>query len=426
MPALGLKRSRLGDYLRIKHGYAFKGSFFANEGPFVVLTPGNFARDGGLRLKGEGEKYYTGEFPEEFLLARGDFLIVMTDLTQNAPILGSPAVIPESGRFLHNQRLGKIVDLNEEALDRRFLYHLLNSSDVRAQIKASATGATVKHTAPERIYAVKVPIPSLATQRKIAAILSAYDDLIDINTRRIAILEEMARLLYREWFVDFRFPGHESVAMVDSPLGPIPDGWEVDKFTNIADVLSGGTPKTTLPEYWGGTIPFFTPKDVGVWPYVSGTEKAVTQLGLDSCSSQLYPAETVFITARGTVGKVVMPAVSMAMNQSCYALQGRDGMSQYYLYLMTLDCVERLRQQTGGATFDTIIVDTFRRLDVIKPPLRLVDEFAEIAAPFFRLAAILIAQEENLRHTRDLLLPRLVSGELDVSDPDIEAGELIA
>jgi type I restriction enzyme S subunit len=112
-----------------------------------------------------------------------------------------------SDRFLHNQRLGKIVNLDEANLDRGFLYYLFNSAKVRDQIKATATGATVKHTAPERIYAVEIELPSLPIQRKIAAILSAYDDLIDNHTRRIAILEEMAQSLYREWFVHFRFPG---------------------------------------------------------------------------------------------------------------------------------------------------------------------------------------------------------------------------
>src|SRR3990172_6509282 len=172
----------LGEYFRIKHGFAFKGQFFSKEGPFIVLTPGNFNPDGGLKLRGESEKFYIGEFPEDFLLRRGDFLIVMTDLTQNAPILGAPAFVPDDGRFLHNQRLGKIVHLDDMRLDPRFLYYLLNSRGVRSQIKGSATGATVRHTAPDRIYAVRVHLPPPPTQRKIAAILSAYDDLIENNT----------------------------------------------------------------------------------------------------------------------------------------------------------------------------------------------------------------------------------------------------
>jgi hypothetical protein len=199
------KRRKLGEFFQIKHGYAFKGKHFSHSGTLVLLTPGNFRAEGGIRLKGEKEKYYSGDFPPEFLLKQGDLLIVMTDLTQNAPILGSPAFIPKSGRFLHNQRLGKIVDLRTSQIDERFLFYLLNSRDVRGQIRASATGATVRHTAPDRIYAVDAAVPDLPVQRRIAAILSAYNDLIENSRRRIEILEEMARRIYREWFVEFRF-----------------------------------------------------------------------------------------------------------------------------------------------------------------------------------------------------------------------------
>ena len=112
----------LGEYFKIKHGWAFKGKFFAEEGKYILLTPGNFNPDGGIKLKGDKEKYYAGNFPKDFLLASGDFLVVMTDLTQNAPILGSAAFVKENGRFLHNQRLGKIVDLDETKINRLFLY----------------------------------------------------------------------------------------------------------------------------------------------------------------------------------------------------------------------------------------------------------------------------------------------------------------
>ena len=117
----------------------------------------------------------------------------------------------------------------------------------------------------------------------------------------------MARALYREWFVDFRFPGHENQPRVASPLGEIPQGWEVKPFTEVADVLSGGTPKTDVAEYWNGDIPFFTPRDAPTCFYVQDTEKHVTELGLSRCASELYPPNTVFITARGTVGKVALP-----------------------------------------------------------------------------------------------------------------------
>lgn len=227
----------LGELFRIKHGFAFKGEFFAESGNYVLLTPGNFKEEGGLQLKDEKEKYYTGIFPDSYLLEKGDLLVVLTDLKQTAPILGSAAFIPESNIFLHNQRLGKIINLDESKANINLLFYLFNYDPVRGQIKGSATGSTVRHTSPERIYEVKVNLPPLLIQNKIVAILSAYDRLIENNTRRIKILEEMARSLYREWFVNFRFPGYEQVKMVDSELGLIPEGWEVKKLKDTVELV---------------------------------------------------------------------------------------------------------------------------------------------------------------------------------------------
>ena len=247
------RQRRLGDVLEIKHGFAFKGEFFSNTGEFVLLTPGNFREEGGLRLKGEKEKHYTGEFPEEFLLRQGDLLVAMTDLTQNAPILGSTAFIPEDGRFLHNQRLGKIVNLKTNEVLPKFVFYLFNTASVRGHIKGSASGATVRHTSPSRIYDVPIEIPLLPVQRRIASILSAYDELIENNQRRIQILETMARAIYREWFVEFRFPDHDKIPRVASPFGDVPQGWEVTTLGTQLNLLeSGKRPKGGIREVEDG------------------------------------------------------------------------------------------------------------------------------------------------------------------------------
>ncbi len=222
--------------------------------------------------------------------------------------------------------------------------------------------------------------------------------------------------MYQEWFVHFRFPGHEKVKMADSPLGMIPEGWEIVSFTEIADVLSGGTPKTTVAEFWNGSIPFFAPKDAPTSLYATETEKTITEAGLNKCNSKLYPKDTVFITARGTVGKVVMTAVDMAMNQSCYALKGRNGINQYFVFLAIQERVKQLQQEAQGAVFDTIVVDTFRRLRVMKPSPSIVDQLGHLMAPIFEQTLNLLRKNANLRRTRDLLLPKLVSGEVDVAN----------
>jgi type I restriction enzyme S subunit len=315
-----------------------------------------------------------------------------------------------------NQQINAIVPNSN--VEPSFIYYSLRPRKQELLALGTMAGVRTPILNKSAFCDLKVQVPPLPIQRRIAGILSAYDDLIENSQRRIKILESMARALYREWFVHFRFPGHENVPLVPASMGQIPQGWEVVGFTEIADVLSGGTPKTSTSEYWDGEIPFFTPRDAPDCFYVEDTDKHVTELGLSKCASQLYPPDTVFITARGTVGKVALPSVPMAMNQSCYALRGKPGISQRFLVLMTLQQVEYLRTNTGGATFDTIVVDTFRRMQVAKPPLTLIAAFTRNVDSVFEQVNSLQRQTQNLRRTRDLLLPRLLSGQIDVESLD--------
>ncbi len=304
------------------------------------------------------------------------------------------------------------LSLGDSVIDSLFLHYYLRQKSVIRWISNQAVGATMPNLNTGILRSVPVSFPSLPVQWLIAGILSAYDELIENSQRRIRILEEMARSLYREWFVHFRFPGHENHPLVPSSLGDIPQGWEVKPFTEVADVLSGGTPKTNVAEYWNGEIPFYTPRDAPGCFYVQETDKHVTELGLVKCASQLYPPDTVFITARGTVGKVALPSLPMAMNQSCYALRGKLGVPQRFLFLMTLQQVEYLKTNTGGATFDTIVVDTFRRMEVVKPSIEIISYFARQTDAIFEQVKTLQRQITNLCQTRDLLLPRLLSGQI--------------
>ena len=240
----------VGDLCSIKHGYAFKGEFFEDAGHFLVLSPGNFRAAGGLQIRDGKETFYSGGFSDEYLLDEGDLVIAMTDLKQDAPILGSVLRIPEPGRFLHNQRLGLVQDVADE-VDLDFLYYLLNDQSVRWWLRATATGSTVRHTAPERIYRAKVRLPPIAAQEAIGASLRALDDLVENNRRRLEVLEEVARLLYREWFVYFRYPGHEDVELVDSDVGAIPEGWVVGKFSDLVSEIT----ETVSPDDIGEGTP---------------------------------------------------------------------------------------------------------------------------------------------------------------------------
>lgn len=381
------------------------------ESGVPVVRGTNLSRDS--RFSFDGFVWVSEEKADELLPNNthpGDLVF-----TQRGTI-GQVGLIPIDSpfeRFVISQSQMKLTPDPNKA-DALFLYYVFSSPSTVKSIENLAFAAGVPHINLEILRNFEVPIPPLPIQRRIAGILSAYDELIENSQRRIKILEAMARALYREWFVHFRFPGHESVPRVPSPLGEIPQGWEAVDFTEIADVLSGGTPKTSTLEYWDGEIPFFTPRDAPDCFYVEDTGRHVTELGLSKCASQLYPPDTVFITARGTVGKVALPSVPMAMNQSCYALRGKPGIAQRFLFLMTLQQVDYLKTNTGGATFDTIVVDTFRRMQVARPPRTLIAAFSRNLDAVFEQVNTLQRQIKNLRRTRDLLLPRLLSGQIDV------------
>ncbi len=388
-------------------GFAFKSRDFSQDPNDVPLIKGENVSQG--RILWDKSKYWNRDQLleyDKFRLRSGDIVIAMDRPWVPAGLKW--AYIRETDPdCLLVQRVTRL--RAKDGIDQTFLRYIVGGPYFEKYIIPITTGVNVPHISGKQIGAFKFPLPDLPTQKRIAGILSAYDDLIENNLKRIKILEEMAQSLYREWFVHFRYPGHESVPLVDSPLGPIPEGWEVTPFTEVADVLSGGTPKTKVEEYWNEGIPFFTPKDAPGSFFVSDTEKHLSELGLSKCASKLYEPRTVFITARGTVGKTAMPSRPMAMNQSCYALRGKSGYPQEYLFLLTRQQVEYLKKNTGGATFDTIIVDTFKRMSVCKPPTKIATAFTTQVMPLFDGIDNLLVRNNNLRQTRDLLLPKLLS-----------------
>ena len=243
-----------------------------------------------------------------------------------------------------------------------------------------------------------------------AGIFSAYDDLIENNQKQIKLLEEAAQRLYKEWFVDLRFPGHENTKIVDG----IPEGWRNRIFSDIVSILSGGTPKTDKKEYYNGCIPFYTPKDSDGSFFAFDTITHISQLGLKNCNSQYYPAGTVIITARGTVGKTTILAVPMAMNQSCYALKCDALKCPYYLFFALNIEVEKLKAMANGGVFNTIIVRTFDHINLLVPSDDVLKSFALLINPVMEEMKNRMEQNHLLKEARDRLLPKLMNGEIEV------------
>lgn len=240
----------------------------------------------------------------------------------------------------------------------------------------------------------KLPIllPSIDIQNKIASYCESIDGKITVNSMINDNLEQQAAALFSSLY-------NRSNTEV--------------RYTDLIQILGGGTPKTGETAYWNGNIAFFTPKDVGA-PYTFITEKTITEEGLSHCNSRLYPVNTVFVTARGTVGKVGLSGVPMAMNQSCYALVGKET-HQLLVYFYTLKAVDRLKHKASGAVFDAITTRDFDSEQIMKLSDDDAKAFLCVAEPMFQ--EILNNSIENLRLStlRDFLLPKLMSGEIDVS-----------
>ena len=184
--------------------------------------------------------------------------------------------------------------------------------------------------------------------------------------------------------------------------------------------MGGGTPKTEVAAYWDGEIPFFTPKDSHVGFYVLDTEKKLTENGLQSCSSQLFPAETIFITARGTVGQLCLAHCPMAMNQSCYALATKNTKQVYFHFLAMKMAIAYIKGISKSGVFDNIVIDTFKQVPLRVPSESVLNRFNVLLEPIFKQVGNLLVANEALTRTRDLLLPRLISGKLSVEDLDIQ------
>ncbi|MGH8589443.1 MAG: restriction endonuclease subunit S [Gammaproteobacteria bacterium] len=403
--------ARMGEHFRVKHGYAFKGEYFASDGPYVLLTPGSFNEEGGYRDQGQKSKFYTGDVPEGYVLEEDDLLVAMTE--QAPGLLGSSAWIPEGGPFLHNQRLGRIVDLDERRLNKRFLYYLFNTRDVRHQISATASGGKVRHTAPERIGQVKFRLPPPDTQRRIADSLSAYDDLIENNRRRIALLEEAARQLYREWFVRLRFPGHEHTRIANG----VPEGWDSGTIADFFDTTSGGTPSRANPDFYtGGDINWVKTQELND-DFIFETEERITEDALARSAAKLFPANTLLLSIYGgtNIGRTGILAEPAATNQACCALFPKDPRAHFIFgALYFREQREHLIALAQGAAQTNISQQVVRALAMHLAPATIMNAFTETLFPAFDQMKTLERQNEILRATRDLLLPRLMSGEIAV------------
>ncbi|WP_228273945.1 restriction endonuclease subunit S [Acinetobacter ursingii] len=346
--------------------------------------------------------------------------------------------------------------------DEDFVYYLARLPDFRSYAISRMEGTSGRQRVSWQALAeFNLRLPEKGKRKKIGKILKSLDDKIHLNNQINQTLESIAQTIFKSWFIDFD-PVRAKIAakqegkdaelaamcaisgkseaeveqmakedfaelqatatlfpdeLVESELGEVPKGWDKYSLSKMITLIGGGTPKRSEPNYWNGDIFWFSVKDVPNEGevFVITTQEKISELGLNKSSTKLLPVGTTIITARGTVGKIALVGYEMAMNQSCYGVQGINGVRQFMTYYLIKNAVEVLKKNTHGAVFDTINQSTFDTVTSIKPSIEMMDLFESKVEKIMGHIKNNLYENNSLIALRDTLLPKLLSGELDVS-----------
>jgi len=393
---------RFGDFVEINPRIRLEKG---KECPYVEMadvTPGNaFVYPPEKRVyKGGGSRFKAGDT----LFARitpclENGKIVRLKHTVNQPCFGSTEFFVFRGK--------------PNISDSTYIFYLALSPMIRYPAVKSMTGASGRQRAIlSSVEDIHIPAYSLPTQRKIAAVLSAYDDLIENNTRRIKILEDMAQTLYREWFVHFRFPGHESVPMVESELGPIPQGWKVKRLGEMCNVLMGQSPKSEFYNEIGEGLPFHQ----GVTDF---GQRFPTNRVYCTVQKRIAEIGDILFSVRAPVGRINLANKKIIIGRGLSAIRSKSSDQAFMLQQLKY----RFQEEDmigSGTIYNAITKADLLGIQLLEPTKSIVAKFEEAAEPIFLELSNLTIKNANLRQTRDLLLPKLISGEIDVSELDID------
>lgn len=300
----------------------------------------------------------------------------------------------------------------DDSVDAIFLYYFMQSDFIKKSMIGSMTGATGRQRVNNDIFkTLEISLPSIEVQRKIGQILSVYDDLIENNQKQIKLLEEAAQRLYKEWFVDLHFSGYEDVKIVDG----VPEGWSYKRVDDFGEVITGKTPSTSKTEYYGGNIPFVTIPDMhgNVFPLV--TEKALTKAGANTQKNKYLPINSVIVSCIATVGLVNIAVEPCQTNQQINSVVLYDDNNLYFFY-ESMKRIKTLLDGIGsnGATMTNVNKTKFSNIHVLYPTEDLVNRYNEFCKPIFDNILALSKEILVSKKARDHLLPKLMSGEIEV------------
>lgn len=313
------------------------------------------------------------------------------------------------------------IDTDPTKYDLKFIYYMLKNSRLSDLNQDAAVPGLNRNTALMQNF--NIPIEQ-SVQKKIAIILSNYDDLIENNIRRIQILEKIAKIIYDEWFVYFKFPGHENSEMIDSEIGKIPAEWQIKKIKDFGKVITGKTPSTNNKENYGDYMNFIKPPDMQNGIYCIDSNTKISEIGESTQKNKTLPENTIITSCIGTVGLVSIIFKKSQTNQQINALIPDNNNYLQYLYFKFRFLKSELENLgSSGATMLNVSKGKFENIKIIDPALSVIECFYKCINPLFEEIKNLLQKNKNLKKIRDLLLPKLINGEIDVSDLNINISE---
>lgn len=396
---------KLGEVINVKHGFAFSGEHIIEEDNGIVLvTPGNFQIGGGFQEK--KCKYFDGNIPSDFILHEGDFIVTMTDLSKTIDTLGYSAIVPSSSRlYLHNQRIG-LVELKNDLCDKGFIYWLMRTHDYQRSIANTSTGSTVHHTSPSKIYEYEFDAPSISMQRRIAEILFRYEYLITNLQKQIKLLEEKLKLIYQKWFIELHFPGCESTTITDG----VPFGWQKTTLDNICCLSKQAIPIIDIPKdkpYIG--LEHIPRRDFCLSDWGSTSE-------INSSKYKYQENDIIFGKIRPYLHKVGFAINSGYATTDSFIMRPKLGLWGTLLMTTSSDSFVNYTSQTckEGAKMPRADWNEMKQYPVLIATDIIQQQFETNCQYVAQCIKRMAKQVRLLMEARDRLLPKLMSGEIQV------------
>lgn len=411
MSDMETREVKLGDIVKYNKGYAFKSSEYTDEGVMVVRVT-----DFTLDSISDVDAVYLApdDRYDKFILKTNDILIQTVGSWANNPnsIVGKVVRVPNQCDSAYlNQNIVRIIPNND--FDNTYLFYALRANQFSTYCALRGQGAANQASITlDTIFRFKFKVHNFAEQKRIADILSAYDNLIENNNKRIRLLEQMAESLYKEWFVRFRFPGYENAEFENG----IPKGWVREKIGLHYNTCSGGTPSRTHEEYYAdGTIPWVKTGEIKD-NIIIHTDECITEDGIKGSSAKLLPQGAVVMAMYGVnIGMLAYLDSEMTCNQACCVFSDKNEIiSRHYLFHYLYSIRDYLLLIGFGAAQQNLSQDLIKKVKIVIPPAELIKKFDEQKEPLYQTIRALMLQNDKLIKQRDMLLPRLMSGKLEV------------